>query len=153
MNRRPFQLGPRLRSGFYLAFALLFASGLAWWVADEAQEEARSPVAWAERLKPGMLRIHAAAAYAFLILLGGVWVSHASRAWAAGINRVAGVFLGLALGLQVLTGYGLEHFPVDWIRERTGTFHISAGLLIPAWVAVHVLWGRRLARRRFAGNP
>lgn len=150
MQRRPFQLSPRHRAWVYGVLVLLFSSGFVWWIADEAQEESQSPVAWAEAAKPWLMRVHVAAAFAFLVVLGTVLASHADRAWAGRTNRATGLFLGSVFGMQALTGYGLRFFPVDAWKEPTGTLHVSIGLLVPLFVGAHVWWGRRLVRRRTA---
>lgn len=151
MPRRPFQLSPRHRAWVYGVLVLLFSSGFVWWMADEAQEESRSPVAWAETAKPWLMRVHVAAAFAFLVVLGTLLPSHADRAWAGRVNRASGLFLGTVFGLQALTAYGLRFFPTEVLKDPAGTLHVSLGLLLPLFIGVHVVWGRRVARKPAAG--
>lgn len=150
MNARPFQLSPRHRRIVYAVFAVLFVSGFSWWFADEAQEESPAPVAWAEAAKPVLIRIHGAAAFAFLVVLGTVLAVHAQRAWKAGVNHRTGLLLGGWFGVQAVTGYGLLYLVAAQARDWTGTVHVTLGLLAPVMLAVHVVRGRILARRR---NP
>jgi len=146
MRSRPFQLGTQHRAVLYLVFGILFLSGLMWWVADEAMEEAKGTVAWAEEAKPWLLRVHGGAAMVFLVVLGTVLMAHARRAWAAGVNRWTGLWLGSVFCLQAVTGYGLFYFSGENLREWTGTIHISVGLILPAFLVAHILWGRRIQK-------
>jgi len=153
MKSRPFQLSRRHRMVVYLVFTLLFASGFTWWLADEAQEESGSPVAWAEAAKPWLLRVHGGAAMSFLVILGTVMVAHAQRAWAAQVNHRTGLMLGGWFGLQALTGYGLFYFLGESLRDWTGTVHVTLGLLAPLVVGGHVIRGKMLGRRARSQPP
>ena len=151
MSARPFQLSPRHRWIVYSVFAVLFLSGFAWWFADEAQEESSTPVAWAEAAKPVLIRVHGAAAFVFLVVLGTVLAVHAQRAWKAEVNHRSGLMLGGWFGVQAVTGYGLLYLAVAQVRDWTGTVHVTLGLLAPVMLTVHVVRGRILVRRRIPG--
>ena len=148
MLPRPFRLSRRHRAVLYSLFALLFTSGLIWWLGDEAAEEAGKPVAWAELWKPRLMRVHGGAAMAFLVTLGTVLAVHVRRAWPSGTNRISGTGLIGWFLLQAVTGYGVLYFVGDGLRDWNGQIHVTLGLLAPAAVAGHVLWGKWIMRRR-----
>lgn len=147
MSARPFRLSRRHRVILYGLFALLFASGFSWWLADEAEEEAGRAVAWAETLKPWALRVHGAAAMAFLVALGTVLPLHAQKAWPSRINRLTGILLSGWFGLQALTGYGLLYLGKQVARDWAGQIHVTLGLLSALVLVGHILWGKRSMRR------
>jgi len=152
MSARPFRLSRRHRVVLYGLFALLFASGFAWWLADEAVEEAGRSVAWADALKPWALRVHGAVAMAFLVALGTVLPLHVQKAWPSGINRWTGLLLGGWFTLHAVTGYGLLYLPSNAVRDWTGQIHVTLGLLAPLVFAGHLLWGKRAMRPKKGGT-
>src|SRR5262249_20193687 len=70
VKRRGIQLSPRHRRWFYSISALLFLSGAAWVVFDWWPTHGESSADLLRSLKPWALKIHGAAAMAFLVAMG-----------------------------------------------------------------------------------
>lgn len=96
------------------------------------------------------LRLHGAAAFAMLFLLGTIAVTHARQAWAAHRNRVTGAIMASLNALLVVTGYLLYYSGGEMSRETISVMHWVLGLGFPLVIIAHVLKGRAL--RRSAGS-
>src|SRR5438445_13737365 len=94
MRRNGIRLRPRLRATFYVVFALLFISGVAWFILH----------AWAPRpsefgsdepssFEPWLLKIHGVAAMVSLTLLCVLYPVHIWRGWHANRNHRSGAGL------------------------------------------------------------
>ena len=58
-------------------------------------------------------------------------------------NRVNGaLFLGV-FGILTLTGYGLYYAGGETLRAWTGWIHLWLGLVLPLFLAIHILLGKR----------
>jgi hypothetical protein len=124
----------------YAVLALLFLSGAAWayWsylVASPGDFEAGA--------KSWTMKIHGAAAMAILVLVGIVLNGHVKFAWRAGRNRINGsMFIG-AFALLTVTGYVLYYAGGEKLRAWTSWIHLSAGLILPILLLIHILLGKR----------
>ena len=94
-------------------------------------------------LKPWMLKLHGAAAMAFLVALGILIPTHLKRAWQARRNRAYGGFFVTVIALLVLTGYGLYYFGDDRWRSAASWIHLILGFTAPALLGLHIWQGRR----------
>jgi hypothetical protein len=152
MSRAGIRLSRRHQAWVYGTLGVLFASG----VLDLAARfglrgqgpfgETRSP------LEPSSLKLHGAAAMAFLLLLGTLLPGHVRRAWQAGLSRVAGALLLGLNGLLILSGYGLYYLGGEGTRRLVSPLHWAIGLLLPVGLAWHIREGRRLRRKRTCGG-
>ncbi len=79
----------------------------------------------------------------FLVLLGTLLPTHVVRAWRSGRNRLSGVALLIAIGLLVVSGYGLYYFGGDLLRNVTQWTHLGLGILEPILFIMHLILGRR----------
>jgi hypothetical protein len=137
-----------LRNGLYAAFTALLVTGAAWLAATWSQQGLGAG-AWAETATL-MLMLHGGAAMATLMLLGAFFSSHLLPGWRRRRNRLSGVTVLTATALLVLTAFGLYYVGSDWLRSRISDLHIAVGLGFPALLTLHVVWGKRGARRNGA---
>jgi cation transport ATPase len=93
--------------------------------------------------KSWALAVHGGAAMIFLVLLGTLLPTHVVRAWRSGRNRLSGVALLVAIGLLVVSGYGLYYFGGDRLRSVTQWTHLGLGILEPILFIMHLILGRR----------
>jgi hypothetical protein len=135
------RLKPRLRASFYAVFAVLFATGAAWWTLHtliHAEGGADSSVA------PILLKAHGAAAMIFLVVLGILYPVHIKRGWVARRNvRSGSVLVALCL-LLIITGYLLYYAGGESAREWASRAHGWLGLAMPLIIGAHIWRGRRL---------
>jgi len=141
------RLSPRLRRFTYAVLAVVFASGVAWWVLARWGEVETEFGPGPHPLLPWLLRLHGAAAMLTLFLVGYLAPIHALRAWRVRLNRNSGVGLVAALAVLTLTGWLLYYSGSERLRELASSSHLWLGLALPAFVFVHV-WRGRVARRR-----
>ena len=146
MKRRGIQLSPRHKRWFYTVNALLFFSGVGWavcgWFATRDATHA-DPLHW---LQPWLLKLHGAAAMAFLIAVGILIPTHLKRGWQARRNRTNGAFFVTIIALLILTGYGLYYFGDDDWRSVASWVHQLLGFASPVLLAGHIWQGRRSAQ-------
>lgn len=142
-KRRGIQLSPRHQRWFYSVSAILFLSGAAWavfgWLAE--RQEARAEFLLS--LKPWSLKLHGAAAMAFLVALGILIPTHIKRAWQARRNRVNGAFFVTVMAILVLTGYGLYYCGDEQWRNTASNIHLVLGFASPVLLVWHIWLGRQ----------
>ena len=135
------RLRPRLRRVFYAVFAILFATGVAWWVAHRwsfSDEDARS----FSSVGPSLLKLHGAAASAAVFLLGVLYPLHILRGWRARRNRLWGGALVLTCAVLIASGYLLYYAGGEAIREVASSIHVWVGLAFPVLLVAHIWRGR-----------
>ncbi|SOZ17567.1 hypothetical protein [Cupriavidus taiwanensis] len=140
--RQAFRIARQRRWALYAVFTLLLVTGIAWLVVrwSVADPETQAPwLAW-------NMKLHGASALAATFLVGTIWSSHIRHAWSRRRNRFAGGVFGFALGLLLVSGYGLYYFNGDLQRGLAEWMHWIAGLslALPFWW--HLSRGRRIAR-------
>jgi hypothetical protein len=126
----------------YAVGALLSATGLLWlafhyFVTVEAQFGPR-----AHPLETWWLKLHGAASFTWLFLLGTVALWHSWRAWQARRNRLSGAVFAAANALLVSTGYLLYYAGGEGLRGAVSVLHWVAGLVFAVLLVWHVLSGR-----------
>jgi len=147
MSRHAFRLSRRHRFALYGALGLSFASGLAWWLLDHFGRIEGEFGALPHPAQAWLLRIHGAAAFASLIVLGALLPVHVKRAWRAVKNRRSGAVLLAFVATQVVTGYAL-YYADEGLRTLAGQIHFALGLTLPALLVIHIVIGRRITGRR-----
>lgn len=95
------------------------------------------------RYKSALLKVHGAAAMAFMIMFGWMLATHVPAAWAANRNRRSGILMITAIGLLIVTGYGLYYASGEVSRGVIQWSHIGLGAVEPFFLGAHVLLGRR----------
>jgi len=98
-----------------------------------------------------LLMLHGGGAMRTLLLLGALVPLHVQRAWRDRKNRATGATMVALNVLLVVTAFGLYYAGSDVVRPWISDLHIVVGTILPALFVVHVLLGRRMARRRQSG--
>jgi hypothetical protein len=141
-------LDRRFRWALYVAFALLFATGAAWLIADQLKDSASGEF-W-QATTANLLMIHGGAAMATLLLLGALFPTHIARAWRGRLNRVSGAIMAATNVALIVTAFGLYYLGSDTARPWISDAHIAVGLALPALLVFQVWLGRRQIRNRSA---
>ena len=90
----------------------------------------------------------ARSAYAALVAFALVGHVHMRAGWRVPELRSAALWLCTVLVLLALTGLGFYYAPADEVQSSFLRWsHVAAGLLLPLWLALHIVRGRRLPRR------
>ena len=93
--------------------------------------------------QPLVMRIHGAAAMAFLLAFGALLVRHVPLGWQRERQRPSGGFLITLSAVLVVTGWGLYYEVDRGLRDWTGKIHWVIGLLFPLFIILHIILGRR----------
>jgi uncharacterized membrane protein YgdD (TMEM256/DUF423 family) len=137
----------RQRSWLYAAFALTVGSGGAWAV---IWHFFREDAEMAQPIENTLMKAHLAGALVLLVAVGAALPKHASKSWAAKLNRSASaLFIGSIFG-AALTGYGILAFV--WETRVIHFSHISLGVTMTVLLPLHILIGRHLEKKRIAAR-
>ena len=128
MKRSKLLLGPLQKRVLYWATVLLWLTGAGWLV----------------RPAPLWLKIHGAAAIAFLLVFGTLLDQHIPAGLRQEEERPSGVWLAILCGLLVLTGWGLYYFGNEALRQWTSRLHWAVGLVLPVLLFLHVKFRKNL---------
>ena len=135
------QLDRRLRWGLYTAFAVLFATGAAWLLADQLKASADGEF-WQATIA-NVLMVHGGVATLTLLLLGALFPIHMARAWRGRLNRVSGSIMVVCNAVLIMTAFGLYYLGAETLRPWASDVHIVAGFALPVLIAFHIWLGRR----------
>jgi cation transport ATPase len=135
------RLEPPFRFAIYIAFAMLFASGAVWLVADQMKESANGEI-W-QQSAAYLLMVHGGAAMVTLMLLGALFPLHIGRAWRARKNRATGILMLACNAVLIATAFGLYYLGSEAIRPWASDLHIAFGLAMPLLFLAHVKTGRK----------
>ncbi len=123
--------------------AAVFLSGVLWLVfhffLSEPGEygESRNP------LESWWLRLHGAAAMAFLVVLGSIVPIHVRRAWQLRKNHLTGAGMISVVAVLIVTGYALYYAGSETARPWISLVHWGFGLMGLPMLILHVLIGQR----------
>ena len=135
------------RRTIYALTGLLFVTGALWlaavYLAAPPGEPAPAPHEWGGTL----LAIHGCAAYAALIAYGLVGHAHLRTGWRVPALRSAATWLGAMIVLLAGTGLGIYYVATETAIPVLRWTHVAAGVLLPCWLALHIVRGRRYAAR------
>jgi Ni,Fe-hydrogenase I cytochrome b subunit len=145
-QRLGFRLERWQRRGIYASGALLLLSGLAWLVARYFMRPVSEFGETVHPLEPWAMKLHGAAAMAFLFLVGSLVQLHIRRALRAGHNLVTGWAMIGTLLLLVLSGYGLYYVAGETDRPVWSALHWVVGLGTGVLLVLHIVVGRRSVR-------
>ena len=126
----------------HLVACVLFASGTVAALYDILEATGRDEP-FSPALKVLALAVHGGAAMVFLVLVGTVLPNHVVRAWKNQRNRISGSVFLAAIGVMMVTGYGLYYFSGELLRVVTQWVHLVLGLLEPFLFVMHLVFGRR----------
>jgi len=138
------QLSRGLRWSLYAAFAILFATGVAWLFADQLKDSANGEF-WQDATAD-MLMVHGGAAMVTLLLLGSLFPNHIARAWRGRLNRISGTIMITCNAALIVTAFCLYYLGAETLCPWASNVHIVAGLALPAVVTIHIWLGRRRVR-------
>jgi hypothetical protein len=133
------QLEPALRWSVYATSAVLFATGVAWWMLGDGHGA----------ILLYLIVAHGFAGMLFLVALGAVLVVHVREGWRRARNRISGSLMLATAVLLGLSACGLYYLGSDTLRNLVSDLHIALGLFVPLIFVAHVALGRR-ARLRAA---
>lgn len=135
------RLSPRREALVYIILGVLWASGIGWLVFHYFLRQATEFGLLPHPLETWWLRLHGAAAFATLWLIGVLWAIHLVPAWKAR-RRLSGVALTALLALLALSGYLLYYASGDDARAAIALLHWIIGAALPLALLPHVLSGR-----------
>ena len=115
------QLDRRFRWSLYAAFALLFATGAAWLLADQLKDSADGEF-W-QATTANVLMVHGGVAMLTLLLLGALFPIHIARAWRGRLNRVSGSIMVVCNAVLILTAFGLYYLGAETLRPWASDAH------------------------------
>ena len=130
----------------YAVFGLLWISGGGWLVFHYFLQQIGEFGALPNPLETWWLRLHGAAAFASLWLLGLLWPIHLVPGWKSR-RRPSGVVLSVFIAVLVLSGYLLYYAGGDRVHEVVALVHWLVGLALAAPLLLHGLRGRRAPTR------
>ena len=139
------RLNQRFRWGLYAIFAILFATGLAWLIADQLKDSPNGEF-WQAAIA-NLLMAHGGAAMMTLLLLGALFPIHIARAWQGRLNRISGAIMIIFNVVLIVTAFGLYYLGSETLRPWVSDLHIVAGVAFPAALAIHIWLGRRFKRK------
>lgn len=137
-QRQRFRVAKRRRRALYAVFAILLVTGLVWLAVHWAHLEPEVEAPW----QAWSMKLHGAAGFASLFIVGTIWTSHIRLAWQRGRNRLVGALFGGTMTLLVLTGYGLYYFNGENVRGLTEWAHWIGGMVLGLLFWLHRSRGR-----------
>lgn len=143
MRRSQAALAIAHRRALYIVSALTWLSGVLWLY---LRHFGQTPGEFGPQPSPAQapcLKIHGAAAMAFLIVLGSLLPSHVPVGWRHKRQRPSGGLLLAGCAVLVATGWGLYYVGQDQWREGTSVVHSVVGFGLPILIALHVWLGQR----------
>ena len=135
------------RRTIYALTAVLILSGVAWIVACYALAPPGDPTPAPHRLAGPLLAAHGIAAYAALLAFGLVGHAHVRTGWSVRTLRSAGIALIVTIAVLALTGTGFYYVAAEQATPFIRWTHVAAGALLPCWLALHIVRGRRVTGR------
>jgi hypothetical protein len=154
--RRPKpSLSPGRRLLIHATGLLLWGSGLGWLLFHYFVRVSGEFGPTQSPYEPWWLKLHGAAAFVTLFVLGLLWGVHVLKGWASEQRRASGAGLLALLGALSVTGYLLYYAGDDQLRAAISLAHWIPGLALPAVYLIHrhrAAKARR-ARHRPAHRP
>ena len=148
MRARGMKLDLEHLTWFYSIFSILFLSGLIWIGRHYLRPCNPEVEICSSSVEPALLKIHGAAAMAYLILFGSLIPIHIRRGWSAKINRGNGAFLIVINLTLIVSGYGLYYGGSEGLRFLSHWVHVIIGVLLPVFLVWHIKVGRKGVKRR-----
>ena len=98
---------------------------------------------------------HVLAGFAMLALLGVLWARHMRSGWKMKRNRLSGAVFLSVWAILTVTGVGILYLGGETVSIGASVVHTALGLLVPAFLGVHVWAGLRSRRmtRVFRATP
>lgn len=135
------RLPQRREALVYIILGVLWASGIGWLVVHYFLRQVTEFGLLPNPLEAWWLRLHGAAAFATLWLIGLLWAIHLVPAWKTR-RRISGIVLAVLLAVLALSGYLLYYASDDDARAAIALLHWIIGAALPLALLPHVLRGR-----------
>jgi Opacity-associated protein A N-terminal motif len=135
------------RRTIYALAGVLVVTGLGWLVVAYLLAPAGEPVPAPHPWAGTMLALHGVAAYAALVSFALVGHVHMRTGWRVPELRSAAFWLCAMILVLALTGLGFYYVAAEQAASFLRWSHVVAGLLLPGWLALHIIRGRRVTRR------
>ena len=135
------------RRTVYALTIVLVVSGVAWIVACYALAPPGDPTPAPHRFAGSLLAIHGIAAYAALVAYALVGHAHLRTGWRVPALRTAALALLTTIAVLAVTGIGFYYVASEDAMPLIRWTHVAAGALLPCWLALHIVRGRRVTRR------
>ena len=135
------RLSPRREALVHVILGTLWVSGVGWLVFHYFLRQTGEFGALPHPLEAWWLRLHGAAAFATLWLLGMLWVIHLAPGWRTH-RRPSGIALAVMLGVLTVSGYLLYYAGGDNARAAIALVHWVVGAAVPLFLLPHALRGR-----------
>lgn len=135
----------------HTVLGVLWATGVGWLVFHYFLRQTGEFGELPHPLEAWWLRLHGAAGFATLWLLGLLWVVHLVPGWKAR-RRPSGIVLACALGVLVVSGWCLYYVGDDHQRATIALVHWILGAALPVLLLPHVLRGRARRAPRTPGG-
>jgi hypothetical protein len=148
MGREGVRLSRRHQAWLHAAAGLLFATGAAWLVLHHFLQVPGEFGDEPTPFEPWCLKLHGAAAMAFLVLLGTLVRGHVPGGWRSGRNRLSGVGLVSANLVLVATGWALYYIGSEAARPILSVVHWGLGAGLPLALLWHARRGLAVRVRR-----
>lgn len=137
------RLAPRQKRSLYIVSGILWFSGAIWLYLRYFGQLSGEYGPESNPAQPLWLKVHGAAAMAFLIVFGTLLGHHVPLGWRQKSQRPSGgILIGLC-GVLILTGWGLYYLGNERLRHWTSLTHCILGIASPLVLIVHI----RLAAR------
>ncbi len=148
------RLSQRREALVYIVLGVLWASGIGWLAFHYLLLQTTEFGLLPHPLEAWWLRLHGAAAFATLWLIGLLWAIHLVPAWKMR-RRISGIALAVLLAVLVLSGYLLYYAGGDDARAVIALLHWIIGAALPLALLPHVLRRRRggIAHYEGTGSP
>ncbi len=127
-----------------LSLGLLWLSGVMWLLLHHHGQIQGEFGPETNPLESWTLRLHGLMLIPALLGIGGLFLAHIPKGWHYRHQRVAGIVLGLALGVLILSGYLLYYVGDEALRAKISLVHWIIGVAGLAPFVWHWLNGRRL---------
>ncbi len=135
------------RRAIYALTAMLVLSGVVWllvvYLLAPPGEPVPAPHPWAGTL----LLVHGVAAYAALLAYALVGHAHLRTGWRVPQLRNVALVLCVTIGVLALTGLGFYYLAAEAALPFLRWSHVAAGVILPCWLALHIVRGRHVTRR------
>jgi hypothetical protein len=140
-------LPPWHRRTIYALCGALVLSGAGWLIVAYLLAPAGEPTPAPHPLAGIMLALHGVAAYAALFAFALVGHVHMRTGWRVPALRGAAFWLCTTIAFLGLTGLGFYYVATESVIPLLRWTHVAAGMVLPGWLALHIVRGRRVTRR------
>lgn len=138
------RLPARREALLHAVIATLWLSGVAWLVFHHFVRMAGEFGELPHPLEAWWLRLHGAAVFVLLWLLGVLWPTHLLPAWRSR-RRASGIVLATLLAVLTLSGW-LLYYGSEQARDAVSLLHWTVGLAFALPMLWHALRGRGSGR-------